>query len=150
MDWIAQGAESSTAGISWSRHSLPYFLRHEGTPFFVWRTAWDERLVLLLEPAAVIPEHKQQGTSLAAAMDEEERRWARELLKGLQPRLADREIPNRRYTLDPMRLAFHLVGVHSMTDCIALIQPWDRFDLPDGGYNSLALEVYWVPGPSGG
>ncbi len=140
VDWIAQGAESSTAGISWSRHSLPYFLRHEGNPFFVWRTAWDERLVLLLEPAAIIPEHKQQGTSLATAMDEQERRWARELLQGLQPRLADRELPNQRYTLDPMRLAFHLVGVHSMTDCLALIQPWDRFDLPDGGYNSLALE----------
>jgi hypothetical protein len=139
FDWPALGATGSTAGISWSRHSLPYFIRHAGQPFFVCRTAWDERVVLSLESAALIPESEHQGSPLAAAMDEEEQRWVRELLKSLAPLLDRPTFPNQYFTLNSLRVAFHLVGVHSMTGCIPLIRPWDRFDLPDSSDSSLAI-----------
>jgi hypothetical protein len=140
FDWPALGARGSTAGIFWSRHSEWYFINHAGQPFFVCRTAWDERLVLRMEPAALIPESEQAGSPLAAAMDEVEKRWVREQLQSFVPMRDSPRFPDRDYTLDRIRLPLHLAGFHGMTDCIALIQPWDRFDLPRNVGGSFAFE----------
>jgi hypothetical protein len=139
FDWPAFGARGSTAGIFWDRHSLSYFVRHAGQHFFVCRAAWDERLILRLEPGALLPDHEHQGSPLAAAMDEEEKRWAREHLQSLVPMRDNPKARHQDYILDSIRLPLHLAGVHGLTDCIPLIQPWDRFDLPADVTHSLAF-----------
>jgi hypothetical protein len=127
----------STAGFAWSLNSWPYFLRHAGHHYFIWRTAWGERLVLGLDAGTASIESEQHESPLAAAMNEEAKRLARELLHGALPKL-DRiaRVLTGTASSDAgvlravrfLRQALHLADVHGLTDCVPLMLPWAQLD----------------------
>lgn len=78
--WRAEQLHHTTAGLYWTLHSWKYFIRLQGTDYFVWRTSWGSRLVIDLTKATLLAEDAQSDAALSQAMQEQETELAYELL----------------------------------------------------------------------
>ncbi len=161
--WSCDTIDDTTAGSSWSLDAWPAFFRVHDKPFFAWRTALGQRLVIDLAGARVVPDDEHAQPDLARALDEAEQRGAMALLRELTPRLeeiqqviaraeatdADDEAEQAETELlhrSPVRhvsAAILLAGAHCIRDCVPLLRAWERVDLPTSITGSFAMGEGW-------
>ncbi len=151
VPWHPDTLRSTTAGNFWTGDSWPYFFEYQSHPWFGWRTAWGQRLVLDLSRSRVVTTAEQCAESnLAAALDAAEQIGARNLLAALAPVMDEvRALLHEdadRNTNSPLLAqirrvhpAIQLVGVHHLRDCLAWLREWEAIDHGSSETGSHAL-----------
>ncbi|QDU20593.1 hypothetical protein [Urbifossiella limnaea] len=155
VDWVLHRASFSTAGVYWAGDSWRFFFEHDSAPYFSWRTAWGERLVIDLGKGVPYTGEGQVPPELHRAATDEERRLVVQFLAGMTLRMEEvRALISRRvaenYAEDPLlpdtfrvRAAIHLVGVHRLRECVPYLRAWEAVDWMSYSTSSTALRRHW-------
>ena len=152
--WRPRDLEFSTAGLYWTGDSWPYFLDHDGSSLFCWRTSGGQRLLLDLGRSRVPTDAELLDAGLLRALVETERRGARAVLTSIAPSMdtarkllesrADAEGHPLMTKLGMVRPAIHLVGVHRIKDCLPRLRDWEEIDYPGYSTGSTAIRGGWI------
>lgn len=155
-DWRLAHLMDTTAGLYWTAHSRRYFFRHGPDPYFVWRTAWGQRLVLDLGRGLAVTDELQLADALASAVVAAEQQGVVEVLNRLSRRMNEvRALLGRRTKdgeraehplLEPVRQAssaLHLAGVHRLPECVPFLREWEAVDCPSLSMGSDAVGGGW-------
>lgn len=148
--WHARNLRISTAGALWTWRSWPYFLDHANRPFFCWRTARGQRLVLNLSESRVLTDAEGADPDLARDLDAAEQTQARDLLATLTARLDEARAlldfgsaAARQYPfftqVQQIWEAVLLVGTHRLRDCLPDLRAWEDLDRPGSTTGSSAI-----------
>jgi hypothetical protein len=154
--WILAHVAYSTAGLYWSSTSWPYFDRIHERPIFAWRTSWGQRLVIDLENGNLHSEEEQSTRPLATQLVEAEKQGVWRLLSDLsriwqsvrdymkRPRVEDEPPQPKLAKVGYVKAALHLVGKHSLRECLPFLRQWEEIDLPGASMGTVTKEKWWL------
>jgi hypothetical protein len=154
--WLAQKLIHSTAGMYWTASSWPFFLRHNNTFYFIWRTWWGQRLIMDLDHGCVLEDGKGVDEALGIAIAQKEGATAAALVSRLMPKVdeinellanrrekaedtEDAEEPAIISDLHRLKAAINLIGFHRVDRCIPDLQAMEKLDCPAYSTSTTAL-----------
>ena len=156
-EWSVKYMSPSTAGDFWADHSWPYFLRHQGGQFFVWRAVGGEKLIVNLAAGRLLTGGEPEAHGFDDAMRQAERDGVLQFLSDWSRRVGDvdRRLLQQRDDDPPeptlaeidfrggiarLVAAVHLVAVHRVVEALPYLRCWEATDWPSYSTSSVGAK----------